>query len=397
MNGQATALDPTRFGTYGGRFVSELLQPAVIELEQAVDRILPTARFQDQLETELTRWGGRPTPLTAAPRFSALTGLEVWLKREDLLHGGAHKTNNAIGQGLLARAMGKRRLIAETGAGQHGVATAMVAARLGLEATVYMGARDAERQATNVERMELFGARVVRVEAGAGTLKGAINEALRDWAATLDHSHYLLGTVCGPAPYPRMVGELQAVLGREAARQWNESVGGLPAAAVACVGGGSNAIGLFRGFVDRPQVRLIGVEPGGHGAGAGEHGATVSRGTPGLLHGARTLVLQDDDGQIGESSSIAAGLDYPGVGPEHAFLRDTGRAEYATVSDEQALEAFALLAQREGILPALESSHALAFVRRAVEDGRLDAGQRVVVCLSGRGDKDLSTYRGRRA
>jgi tryptophan synthase beta chain len=382
------------FGAYGGQFVSELLRPALVELEDAYRRLLPAPDFQRRLRRELRGWAGRPTPLTPVPRFSARARLEVWLKREDLLHGGAHKTNNVVGQGLLAAAMGKRRLIAETGAGQHGVATAMIGARLGLETVVYMGSKDAERQHANVQRMRLCGARVELVSAGSATLKDAINEALRDWARSLAQTHYLLGTVCGPHPFPSLVRDLQAVVGREARAQWRRSAGGLPDAVIACVGGGSNAAGLFAGFLDDGAVSLLGAEAAGRGLDTREHAATLSRGVPGLLHGARTYVLQDGDGQVQETHSIAAGLDYPGVGPEHAALRDSGRARYAAVGDADAIEAFELLARTEGIVPAFESAHALALALRAVADGLLPAGARVLVNLSGRGDKDLTAYFG---
>lgn len=372
------------FGAYGGRYVSELLMPALAELDRAVQRELASPSFARALRTELRDWAGRPTPLTEVPRFSERARLRVLLKREDLLHGGAHKTNNVIGQALLARAMGKRRIIAETGAGQHGVATAMAGARLGLEVVVYMGARDAERQRSNVQRMELCGAEVVRVAAGAATLKDAINEALRDWARTLDTTHYVLGTACGPDPFPRLVRELQRIIGTEAAEQCRARHGQLPDAAIACVGGGSNALGLFSAFIDEP-VALFGVEPAGRGA-------TLTHGTPGLLHGARTYVLQAPDGQIHESHSIAAGLDYPGVGPEHAMLRDAGRVTYVTADDTEAVRAFEALAATEGVIPALESAHALAFALRAVDTGHLPEGSSVCINLSGRGDKDLDTY-----
>jgi tryptophan synthase beta chain len=388
----AGRIDPGRFGAFGGRFASELLHPALAELAEAVDTVLRAPKFTAALESELRTWAGRPTPLTEVPRFSAATGLRVLLKREDLLHGGAHKTNNVIGQGLLAQFMGKERLIAETGAGQHGVATALVAARLGMPATVYMGARDIERQRVNVERMRLLGAEIIPVDTGLATLKDAINEALRDWASSVADTHYLLGTVCGPDPFPRLVRDLQAVIGREARAQWSEQVGGDPDAVIACVGGGSNAIGIFQGFVGQDDVRLFGVEPAGRGVATGHHGATLVAGAIGLLHGARTYVLQDRDGQIGESHSMAAGLDYPGVGPEHAFLKDTGRAEYLAVTDDAALAAFEELSRCEGIIPAFESAHALAFASQAVAAGHLPAGARVLVNVSGRGDKDLDTY-----
>lgn len=390
-----TAIDPQaarRFGEFGGRYVSELLIPALDELEACCAEVVPSAEFQAAFHAELRDWAGRPTPVTEAPRFSAGTGLRVLLKREDLLHGGAHKTNNVIGQALLAQRMGKRRLIAETGAGQHGVATAMAGARLGLEVVVYMGARDAERQAQNVQRMELCGARVERVAAGSATLKDAINEALRDWAASLDDTHYVLGTVCGPAPFPALVRDLHRVIGDEARAQCSDLLGRAPDAVVACVGGGSNAMGIFAGFTGEPAVALLGVEPAGRGLDSGAHGATLGRGTAGLLHGARTMVLQHRDGQIASSHSVAAGLDYPGVGPEHAALQAAGRARYVSVEDREALAAFEALATTEGIIPALESSHALAYVRRAVADGTLAEGATVLVNLSGRGDKDLATF-----
>lgn len=384
------------FGAFGGRFVSELLMPALGELAEAHRGLVGGWEFQRALRRELRQWAGRPTPLTAVPAFSRRVGLDVVLKREDLLHGGAHKTNNVIGQGLLAQAMGKTRLIAETGAGQHGVATAMVGARLGLDTVIYMGARDAERQASNVLRMELCGARVERVAAGSATLKDAINEALRDWAQSHRDTHYLLGTVCGPDPFPALVAELQAVIGREARAQYRRRFGGIPDAVVACVGGGSNAIGLFAGFTAIREVGLFGVEPAGRGVDTDQHGATLGRGTPGLLHGARTYVLQEDDGQVAQSHSVAAGLDYPGVGPVHAMLKESGRARYPAVTDAAAVAAFELLSRTEGIIPALESAHALAFCVEAVGRGALPSGARVLVNLSGRGDKDLNTYFARR-
>ena len=313
----------------------------------------------------------------------------MWLKREDLLHGGAHKTNNVVGQALLAQRMGKTRLVAETGAGQHGTATAMIGARLGMEVVIYMGATDVARQAQNVARMELLGARVVPVTAGAGTLKDAINEAMRDWTTNLGSTHYLLGTVCGPHPFPTLVRDLQSVIGREAREQWRKTPGGLPDVIVACVGGGSNAMGLFNAFRLDRSVRLVGAEPAGRGLHTREHGATLVAGTPGILHGARTYILQDDDGQVQPAHSISAGLDYPGVGPEHAMLKDQGRVEYVGVTDDEALAAYRRLAVTEGILPALESAHALAFVLR----GGLD-DQRVLVNLSGRGEKDMSIVTG---
>jgi tryptophan synthase beta chain len=380
------------FGEYGGRYVPELLVPALDELERARKEIVRTREFQRELGALLAEWAGRPTPLSEAPAFSRAAGLEVVMKREDLLHGGAHKTNNVLGQALLARFMGKKRVIAETGAGQHGTATAMAAAKLGLEAVVYMGVKDMERQAPNVRRMELCGASVVPVAEGSRTLKDAINEALRDWTRNLATTHYLLGTVCGPHPFPRLVRDFQAVIGREAKAQWRKRYGGLPAAVVACVGGGSNAMGLFHAFVRESEVKLIGVEPGGRGIATGAHGATLVAGTPGILHGARTYVLQDDEGQILEAHSVSAGLDYPGVGPEHAFLRDTGRASYVAVTDEEAIEAFEKLSALEGIIPAFEPAHALAFLLKAVRDRALPEGAKALVNLCGRGDKDLELY-----
>jgi tryptophan synthase beta chain len=380
------------FGAYGGRYVPELLIPALEELERARKEIVSRREFQRELSSLLEEWAGRPTPLCEAPAFSKAARLEVLMKREDLLHGGAHKTNNVAGQALLARFMGKKRVIAETGAGQHGTATAMAAARLGLEAVVFMGEKDIERQAPNVKRMELCGATVVPVATGSRTLKDAINEALRDWTRNLTTTHYLLGTVCGPHPFPRLVRDFQSVIGREAKAQWKKRFDRLPSAVVACVGGGSNAMGIFRAFVPEEGVALIGVEPGGRGIATGQHGATLVAGTPGLLHGARTYVLQDGEGQILEAHSVSAGLDYPGVGPEHAFLRDTGRARYVAVTDEEAIDAFERLSELEGIIPAFEPAHALAFLLKAVREGELPEGARVLVNLCGRGDKDLEIY-----
>ena len=380
------------FGVYGGRYTSELLIPALEELAGACRDILPSPQFQRELKRELRVWAGRPTPVTEVPHFAEGTGLRVFLKREDLLHGGAHKTNNVTGQGLLARFLGKPRLIAETGAGQHGVATAMIGARLGMETVVYMGAVDMERQQPNVRRMELCGATVVPVTSGSATLKDAINEALRDWAHSLESTHYLLGSVCGPDPFPRLVRDLQSVIGREAKAQCRRHLGALPDAVAACVGGGSNAMGIFAEFQADPDVRLFGLEPAGRGVDTDEHGATLNRGSPGLLHGARTYLLQDEDGQVLESHSIAAGLDYPGVGPEHAALKDSGRATYLPIGDDEAIAAFELLSRTEGIVPAFESAHALAFARQAVEHNHLPGGSSLLINLSGRGDKDLETY-----
>ena len=385
------------FGAFGGRYASELLRPALMELSDALDSIVPSAAFQAELAAELAAWAGRPTPITMLPSFSEDAGVEVWVKREDLLHGGAHKTNNVVGQGLLAKRLGKSRLIAETGAGQHGLATAMVGARLGMETVVYMGAVDVARQMPNVRAMELLGATVIPVTGGAATLKEAINEALRDWTGSVGDTHYLLGTVCGPDPFPRLVRRFHEVIGIEARAQFHADAGGLPDACVACVGGGSNAIGLFSAFIEDSDVVLLGAEPAGHGTeDPGAHGRTLGLGSPGLLHGARTYVLQDDDGQILEAHSVAAGLDYPGVGPEHAHLQDSGRARYIGVTDSEALDAFERLSRAEGIVPAFESAHAMALVLRAVDEELLQPNARVLVNLSGRGQKDLDTYFGLR-
>jgi tryptophan synthase beta chain len=377
------------YGRFGGTFVPEILVPALEELERAFLEAQADPLFQAELSELLATYAGRPTPLYRCRRLGAETGSRIWLKREDLLHGGAHKTNQALGQGLLARRIGKRRLIAETGAGQHGVATALTGAVLGLETRVYMGTTDMERQKANVFRMQLMGAEVVPVDQGSRTLKDAINEALRDWSASYESTHYLLGTVAGPHPFPLMVREFQRVIGKEARAQFLERTGRLPDAVVACVGGGSNAIGIFSDFLPDEGVRLIGVEPAGEGLETGRHGATLLRGRPGVLHGAYTMILQDGDGQITETHSISAGLDYPGVGPEHAWLREEGRAEYVGCTDQEALEAFSALARAEGILPALESAHAIAEALRmaAASPVPLD----LLVNLSGRGDKDLET------
>ena len=380
------------FGEYGGRYIPELLWAALEELSRAHREIVPGAEFQSAFKRELEVWAGRPTPLTEVPRFAEGSGVRIILKREDLLHGGAHKTNNVVGQGLLAKFLGKTRLIAETGAGQHGVATAMMGARLGMETVVYMGAVDVERQHTNVRRMELCGAKVIPVTSGSATLKDAINEALRDWADSVGHTHYLLGTVCGPDPFPSLVRDFHRVIATEAKAQWSASIGGLPDAILACVGGGSNAMGIFSEFIDIPQVALFGAEPGGEGVETGKHGATLCAGKRGLLHGARTYVMQDDDGQVLESHSISAGLDYPGVGPEHAMLRDSGRARYFPINDDEAIAAFELLSRTEGIVPAFESAHALALAHSACKRGLVAEGARLLVNLSGRGDKDIPAY-----
>jgi tryptophan synthase beta chain len=379
-----------RFGAYGGAYVPEILMPALEQLERAFLDAQEDPAFRAELEELLVKYAGRPTPLTRCRNLGSQRA-RIYLKREDLLHGGAHKTNQVLAQALLARRMGKKRIIAETGAGQHGVATALAGALFGLETRIYMGAHDVERQQLNVFRMELMGAEVIPVESGSRTLKDAINEALRDWTASFADTHYLLGTVAGPHPFPLMVREYQRVIGREARAQVLAEEGRLPDAAIACVGGGSNAMGLFADFVADKEVRLIGCEPAGRGLDGGEHGATLLRGRPGILHGAETYVLQDEDGQISESWSVSAGLDYPAVGPEHAFLKDSGRAEYVGVTDQDALRAFALLARSEGIICAFESAHALAhallLAAEAEEKGR---ELLLVVNLSGRGDKDMA-------
>jgi tryptophan synthase beta chain len=382
-----------KFGPYGGQFVPETLMPALRELEAALLEVEEDAAFQSELENLLHTYVGRPTALSYARRLSEnLGGAQIYLKREDLAHSGAHKINNALGQALLARRMGKRRIIAETGAGQHGVAAATAAALLGLECVVYMGSVDIVRQHPNVLRMRLLGAQVRPVESGSRTLKDAINEAIRDWVTNVRDSHYLLGSALGPHPYPTMVRNFQAVIGQEARQQILAQAGRLPDMCIACVGGGSNAIGLFQAFRDDAQVKLVGVEAGGRGIQSGKHAARFADpilGRPGVLHGTYTYVLQDGDGQILETHSISAGLDYPAVGPEHAYLRATGRAEYTTASDEEALEGFQLLARMEGILCALESAHAIAeTVRRAPG---MPADSLLLVNLSGRGDKDLET------
>ena len=373
-----------RFGRYGGQYVPETLMPALAELETAWMQAREDAGFRAELDALLRDYVGRPTPLYHASRLSEVAGRPIYLKREDLNHTGAHKINNALGQALLARRMGKRRIIAETGAGQHGVATATACALLELECVVYMGTEDMRRQKPNVERMELLGARVEPVEAGARTLKEAVSAAIRDWVTNVASTHYIIGSCVGPAPYPALVRDLQRVIGDEARAQLLERCGRLPERVIACVGGGSNSIGMFSAFVDDPQVRLVGVEAAGEGIETGHHGAPLTAGgLPGVLHGAFSAIMQDEDGQILEAHSVSAGLDYPGSGPEHAWLRDSGRAQYVAVSDQEALAAFARLARLEGIIPALESAHALAWTLAAAPS-ELD-----LVCLSGRGDKDL--------
>ena len=376
------------FGAFGGMYVPELLVPALEELEAAFESAAADESFQAELAGLLRDYAGRETPLYRCRNLVADGGAQIYLKREDLLHGGAHKTNQVLGQALLARRMGKRRLIAETGAGQHGVATALAGALFGFDTRIYMGARDMARQTTNVFRMRLMGAEVVPVEHGGGGLKDAIGDALRDWAASYPTTHYLLGTVAGPHPFPTIVREFQRVIGREARRQVLEQTGRLPDAVIACVGGGSNAMGIFADFIEDRRVRLIGVEAAGRGLNSGANGATLERGRPGILHGCRTMLLQDDDGQVVDSHSIAAGLDYPGVGPEHAHLQATGRAEYAGITDREAVAAFHALARAEGILPALESAHAVAYAMQMA--ARPGPDTILLVNLSGRGDKDLA-------
>jgi tryptophan synthase beta chain len=378
------------FGPYGGRFVAETLMGPLEELRLAYQKYAKDPDFQAELDADLARFVGRPSPLYHAERWSRkLGGAQIYLKREDLNHTGAHKINNTVGQALLARRMGKRRVIAETGAGQHGVATATVAARFGMECVVYMGAEDIQRQAINVYRMRLLGARVVAVESGSKTLKDALNEAMRDWVTNVDDTFYIIGTVAGPHPYPAMVRDFQAVIGREARAQILEQAGRLPDALIACVGGGSNAIGLFYPFLEDSNVAMYGVEGGGEGVETGRHAAPLCAGSPGVLHGNRTYLMEDRDGQIIETHSVSAGLDYPGVGPEHAWLKDSGRARYVAVTDSQALEAFHELTRTEGIMPALESSHALAYASQLAPT--MDKDQIVVINLSGRGDKDIHT------
>ncbi|MEN6341378.1 MAG: tryptophan synthase subunit beta [Methanospirillum sp.] len=383
-----------RFGRFGGRYLPETLMEAVLELEAAYDRYRADPGFVAELDRLLSEYAGRPTPLTFAPRLSADLGCRVYLKREDLLHGGAHKLNNTLGQALLAKYMGRTRLIAETGAGQHGVATAIVGAALGLPVEVYMGGLDVERQRLNVFRMELLGATVHAVETGTRTLKDAINEALRDWAASFETTHYLLGTAAGPHPYPTMVRDFQAVIGDETRRQCMAAESCLPDLLIACVGGGSNAIGMFAPFAGDPSVRMVGVEAGGEGLDTGKHSATLTAGASGVLHGTLSYLLQDAAGQVAGAHSIAAGLDYPGVGPEHAHYHETGRVEYTAVTDDEAVEALAYLSRAEGIIPALESAHAVAEARRRA--GTMAADEIVVISISGRGDKDMYALARRR-
>jgi tryptophan synthase beta chain len=376
-----------RYGIFGGRYVPETLVPALDRLQLGVDRYLHSADFQAELQRELNSWVGRPTALSFAPTLSKRWGARVWLKREDLAHTGAHKINNAVGQTLLAKRLGARRIIAETGAGQHGVASAAAAARLGLPCVVYMGEVDVERQAPNVGRMKLMGATVVPVGSGDKTLRAAIDEALRDWVSDPDGTYYCLGSAVGPHPYPYLVRELQSVIGREARAQMLELAGGLPDVAVACVGGGSNAIGLLHPFLGDPGVALLGVEAGGRGAGLGDNAASLTFGTPGVLQGSYTLILQDAFGQVRETHSVSAGLDYSGVGPEHAFLKGSGRVMYESATDEEALDALTECATYEGVLPAIETAHAIFGARRYAEQ---HPGARILIGCSGRGDKDMS-------
>jgi len=378
------------FGPYGGMFVAETLIPPIQQLNAAYQQYLHDPEFIAELDADMQYYVGRPSPLYHAQRWSReLGGAQIYLKREDLNHTGSHKINNTIGQALLAKRMGKTRIIAETGAGQHGVATATVAARLGLECVIYMGAVDVARQSLNVYRMKLLGATVVAVESGSKTLKDALNEALRDWVTNVDNTFYIIGTVAGPHPYPAMVRDFQAIIGREAKQQCFDATGKLPDALVACVGGGSNAIGLFYPFIDDTSVKLIGVEAAGDGIATGRHSAPLAAGRPGVLHGNRTYLMADDDGEIIETHSISAGLDYPGVGPEHAWLKDTGRAEYVNITDNEALEGFYALTRMEGIIPALESSHAMAYTLKLAPTMNTD--EIIIVNLSGRGDKDMQT------
>ena len=381
------------FGQFGGRFVSETLMGALEELEEVYKKLSNDPDFQEEFDRDLAHYVGRPSPLYFAERLTdKVGGAKIYLKREDLNHTGAHKVNNTIGQALLAKFMGKPRVIAETGAGQHGVASATVAARLGLECKVYMGEEDVRRQALNVYRMKLLGAEVIPVTSGTKTLKDAMNEAMRDWVTNVDNTFYIIGTAAGPHPYPMLVRDFQCVIGRETKQQCMSQVGRLPDAVIACVGGGSNAIGMFHPFIEDESVRMIGVEAGGHGVETGEHAAPLSDGRPGVLHGMRTYLMEDENGQIIGTHSVSAGLDYPGVGPEHSYLKDINRAEYVAINDDEALDAFRTLTQVEGIMPALESSHAVAYAMKMAKE--MSPDQVIVVNLSGRGDKDIHTVAG---
>jgi len=381
-----TATETGRFGPYGGRYVPETLMHALDELARVYDAARKDPRFWAELEGLLKNYVGRPTPISGVPRLSAQVGAQVLLKREDLNHTGAHKINNTLGQVLLAQRMNKPRIIAETGAGQHGVATATVCARFGLECVVYMGEADMRRQRLNVYRMELMGAKVVPVTSGTRTLKDATNEALRDWVTNVTTTHYIIGSVVGPDPFPRLVRDFQSVIGREARAQMLEQVGRLPSIVVACVGGGSNAMGIFAGFLNDKDVQLVGVEAAGEGMASGKHAATLGAGRPGVFHGSKSYLLQDADGQVQPAHSVSAGLDYPGVGPEHAYLKDTARVLYEAVTDQEALDAFAALSRLEGILPALESAHAIAWVMKTQRASH----ELILINLSGRGDKDVA-------
>ncbi len=376
-----------RFGDFGGFYVPEVLIPALEEIEEAFDRFSVDSEFTSELEHLSKTYAGRPTPLYFAERFSRHVGFKVYVKREDLLHGGAHKVNNTLGQALLAKYMGKTKIIAETGAGQHGLATAMTGALFGLETKIFMGTVDIERQSVNVHKMKLCGAEVVCVQGGTGTLKDAINDALRYWTSHVDDTVYIFGSVCGPHPYPTIVKHFQTPIGVEARAQCLEQLGRLPDIVTACVGGGSNSIGIFSAFIDDKDVRLVGVEPGGRGLATGEHAATLIAGKVGVFHGAKSYLLQDEEGQVHETESISAGLDYPAVGPEHCMLKDSGRVEYISVEDEEVLDVFELFTKKEGILPALESAHALAYL--VSQKGKLSPETLVVINLSGRGDKDV--------
>ncbi|MCO7223098.1 tryptophan synthase subunit beta [Pleionea sp. CnH1-48] len=387
----SSSLTDAYFGEYGGMFVPEILVPALEQLETAFIEAIEDPDFIEELNDLLNNYAGRPTPLYECRNLTTSEQGRIFLKREDLLHGGAHKTNQVLGQVLLAKRMGKKRIIAETGAGQHGVATALACALVDLPCVVYMGAKDCQRQQPNVYRMELMGAKVIPVDNGSGTLKDAINEALRDWAATYEDTHYLLGTAAGPHPFPTIVREFQRVIGQEARQQMLEQTGKLPDYAIACVGGGSNAIGLFTDFLNDQEVRLIGVEPAGKGLDTDQHGATLNRGKLGIIHGSHTKIMQDDDGQIEESYSVSAGLDYPAIGPQHVHLQQIGRAEYETATDKEALAAFQSLSRNEGIIPALESSHALAYALKLAKNNGPET--HILVNLSGRGDKDLEYVR----
>jgi tryptophan synthase beta chain len=378
-----------KFGRYGGKYIPETLAPAISELEAAYEKFKNDPQFKEELNYYLTKYAGRPTPLYFAKNLTGHSGgAKILLKREDLLHGGAHKTNNTLGQALLAKRMGKKRVIAETGAGQHGVGTAIACAMLGLPAEIYMGSKDVERQKLNVFRMELLGAKVHSVDSGSKTLKDAINEAIRDWISNVHDTYYLIGSVVGPHPYPMMVRDFQSVIGREVRQQMQQEYGNFPSAIVACVGGGSNAMGSFYPFIDDSDVKLIGVEAGGEGVNSGKHSATLCAGTEGVLHGMFTYLLQDKHGQVVDTHSISAGLDYPGVGPEHSMLKDAGRATYVTCTDDEAINAFMTLSRLEGIIPALESSHAVAYAIKMAKG--MDKDETIVITLSGRGDKDVT-------